>query len=740
MAAPDEPLPRPLPAAGKGDGDPPGAGIQVESAQTAGGALAVGGDVHDQRTIYNQPVIHMAPAPAPAAPAFTVPYPPNPLFTGRDAELARIAAGLAAGRAVAVVGAGGLGKTQLAVEYAHRHRAAYPGGVCWLLMDPPEGIAGQVAALAGPEGLDLPGAAGLDFAGKLAAVRRAWQGPDARLLIFDNLEDPAVLREWRPAGGGARVLITSRRQTWAATSGVQPVALAPLARPASRALLLAPRALAQDAGAEELQAGPATAADADAICAALGDLPLALAVAGAYLEATPSATLARYREQIEQAPLARLETDLEEALPTGHESSILRTFGLSYNRLDPPAPTDALALTLLHRAARLAPAPIPRRLLLRVAELDPDNASAQEQADHALRRLAALGLIEVDADGPRLHALLATYARQRAAAPADDARAVEKVLISEVSAINQAGYPLAGVPYLPHLRQAATVAEARGDEAAALLHSNLGYLLRKQGDLAGARPYYERALAIGEQALGPTHPTTATSLNNLGNLLRAQGDLTAARAYLARALAIREQVLGPAHPDTAGSLNNLGSLLQAQGDLAGARPYLERTLGIVEQTLGALHPHTATSLNNLGYLLQAQGDLAAARAYYERALAIREQVLGPAHPDTARSLANLGDLLWDLGDLAGARAYLEQALAIHEQALGPTHPDTARSLANLGALLYEAGAPAAARPLLERALAIRQRVFGPDHPRTRRTQGLLADVRQALAGAGGAAE
>src|SRR5689334_3889857 len=188
MPAPDEPLPRPLPAAGRGDSDPPEAGINMDIAQTAGGPLAVGGDVQDQRTIYNQPVFHMAAAPAPApaaAPAFTVPYPTNPLFTGRDAELARIGAGLSAGWAVAVVGAGGLGKTQLAVEYAHQHCDEYPGGVFWLLMDPAEGIAGQVAALAGPEGLDLPGAAGLDFAGKLAAVRRAWQGPEARLLIFD---------------------------------------------------------------------------------------------------------------------------------------------------------------------------------------------------------------------------------------------------------------------------------------------------------------------------------------------------------------------------------------------------------------------------------------------------------------------------------------------------------------------------------------------------------------------------
>jgi tetratricopeptide (TPR) repeat protein len=82
-------------------------------------------------------------------------------------------------------------------------------------------------------------------------------------------------------------------------------------------------------------------------------------------------------------------------------------------------------------------------------------------------------------------------------------------------------------------------------------------------------PYFERALAIAEKALGPNHPDTAISLNNLGGLLQGQGDLPGARPYVERALAIREKALGPDHPDMARSLNNLGYLLKAQGDLAG---------------------------------------------------------------------------------------------------------------------------------------------------------------------------
>jgi tetratricopeptide (TPR) repeat protein len=86
--------------------------------------------------------------------------------------------------------------------------------------------------------------------------------------------------------------------------------------------------------------------------------------------------------------------------------------------------------------------------------------------------------------------------------------------------------------------------------------------------------------------LGPEHPDTAWSLDNLAKLLRAQGDLAGARPLFERALAICEKVFGPEHPDTAQSLNQLGDLLREQGELARARPLCERALAIEALTFG----------------------------------------------------------------------------------------------------------------------------------------------------------
>jgi hypothetical protein len=129
-----------------------------------------------------------------------VPYGRNAQFVGREAELTLLAGRLARGETAAICGAGGLGKTQLAVELAYRVRDRYPGGVWWVGMEQPEGIAAQVAALAGPEGLALPGWDPAAFERNLAAVRAAWREPVPRLLIFDNLEEPDLLAAWAGSG------------------------------------------------------------------------------------------------------------------------------------------------------------------------------------------------------------------------------------------------------------------------------------------------------------------------------------------------------------------------------------------------------------------------------------------------------------------------------------------------------------------------------------------------------------
>ena len=669
------------------------------------------------------------PTPAPLPRGSRMPLSPNALFVGRDAQLRTLAAALQRGSScviAAATGLGGVGKSQLAAEFAHRYGQYFAGGVFWLSFADPAGVLTEVAASG--TGLGLPRWEALPLPEQAARVRELWHMSLPRLLVFDNCEDEALLDAWRPTSGGARVLITSRRPYWDPTLGVQALPLDVLARPQSIALLrgFRPELLAADAGL-------------DALAAELGDLPLALHLAGSTLRRyahalSPAQYLARLRAP--DALLAQLK--VEGRSPTGHEQDVARTFAASLARLDAANPADALARQLLARAAHFAPGePIPRALLADSMALE-EAAPALEKVEDALTRLIELGLLEDEASGAlRLHRLLAAFARSALADAAAQA-AVESALIKQAYNINMQGYPLAMQPLLAHLRHTTDSALARADAQAAVLSINLGFHLKATGDLISAQPYYEHALAINQQVLGAHHPETAKNLNNLGTLLQDMGDLEAASWYLEQALAITRTVLGERHPATALILNNLGGLSHHVGDLEAARIYYAQALEIKRAVLGERHPDTATSLNNLGALLKELGDLEAARAYLEQALDICRAVLGERHPDTARSLNNLGMLLQDMGNLAGARAYLEQALDIWRAVLGERHPATATSLNNLGMLLQDMGDLAGARAYYEQALAIRRDVLGERHPDTARSLNNLGSLLQAqgdLAGA-----
>jgi tetratricopeptide (TPR) repeat protein len=586
-------------------------------------------------------------------PGSYMPWPPSSDFVGRVEELRTLASLLCDGGGTATVavgqivatGLGGIGKTQLAVAFVHRYGHRFPGGVFWLDCGDPELIPDFVAACGGLQGMNLPGFEALSRPEQIARVRAEWGKPIPRLLVLDNVEDVEVLRQWRPPSGGCRLLITSRRGDWPTWMGVQPLAVGTLPRPESLELLCRPQLRAgQRAETCPLYHDPA----ADELCELLDDLPLALHLAGCYLahyghEVSP----AEYLEELRAAPLKhgslrRAAGDVPS--PTGHEQNVEATFQVSYGRLKPDDPTDALARRLFVLAGHCAPgAPIPRDLLGRAW---PEEAAGDKHLfTDALRRLADLGLFQLAGNGDfQVHRLLAEFARDVGAEEeAEVAGTLARAVAEMAQEANRSGLPARMLPLLPHLRQAAATAES-DSELAATLYANIGYHLNMVADYTGARPYYERALAIREKVLGGEHPGTAASLNNLGYLLRTMGDLAGARPYLERALAIQERVLGGEHPHTASSLNNLGILLQDMGDLAGARPYYEQALAIREKVLGGEHPDTAVSLNNLGGLLQDMGDLAGARAHYERALQILRQSLGEDHPDTVTVRGNLESL------------------------------------------------------------------------------------------------
>ncbi len=661
------------------------------------------------------------PDPAPLPPGSRMPHPANPMFVGRDEDLRILAKALKAGESAAIgqvaaaTGLGGIGKTQLASEFVHRYGQYFEGGVFWMSFADPAGVPAEVAACGRlldlhPQFNDLP------LEQQVQLVRDSWLGPLPRLLVFDNCEEPDLLKEWRPTTGRARVLLTSRRARWDPVFGIHSHALETLSRPASIELL---RRFRPGLPEDGLTLG--------AIAHELGDLPLALHLAGSFLQRYQHADFGRpksYLGDLRRGDLLNhmsLQGERIGNLPTGHAAHVARTFALSYKRLDSDDQVDALAQRLLARTSYFAHGePIPRKLL--TATLGPEASEKPIDAEEALGRLVDLGLLQQGEDGRvSMHRLVAHFARYESD-DSDDRFAVEEAVLQEARLLNHAGYPGDLSVWQTHLRFVVEAGAVREDEIAASLCNNLDFYLCQTGDFVGARRYSERALEIREKVLGSEHPETARSLNNLGSLLQELGELSGARSYYDRALAIREKVLGSEHPGTALSLNNLGSLLQELGDLSGARFYCERALTIWEKVLGPEHPHTALSLNNMGSLIKELGDLSGARSYYDRALAIREKVLSPVHPDTASILNNLGTLLYELGDLPGARPYFERALAIQEKVLGPEHPDTALSLNNLGSLLEAQGDLSGARTHYERALEILTNRLGPDHPRTKITQ------------------
>lgn len=696
--------------------------VRFPGAHLFPGRAAAPPDPKDARDALAALPLEEVPSPGPLPVGSRMPLAFNPLFVGREEALKTLARQLKAGVTSAVgqveiaaaTGLGGVGKTQLASEFVHRYGLFFAGGVFWMSFADASTVPVEVAASGQSLGLHSSFDA-LTLEQQVRLVEEAWQSPLPRLLVFDNCEEEDLLQRWRPRSGGARVLVTSRRPDWDATLNVKTVPITTLPRPASIELLrrFRPDVLGDD---------PVL----DSIADELGDLPLALHLAGSFLQSyrnSPFGAPAAYRESLLKTDLLAhpsLQGRGAGISPTGHEAHVGRTFALSLDRLDPARTADALAIKLLVRAAWFAPGEsIPRSLLLQSADIDSADLIAALDGEDALQRLIDLGLLEVDDRGdPLMHRLVAAWAR--GVADADQGRgAVEEAMVAEAMRLNETSNPAPLRAWQSHLRMVTDLVGDRTDATAARLYEELGVHLWRAGEYSGARPYLEKAVAIFEDVLGTEHASTARSLNNLARVLHSQGDYAKARATYERGLAIRQRVLGMEHPDTAHSLHDLGCLLQIQGDPIGSRLRFEQALSIREKILGPEHSDTANSLSGLGSVLDRQGDFERARQHLERALVIREKALGPDHPDTASILNMLGIFYYNRGDLSNAHRCLERAFTIREKFLGREHPDTATTLTDLGYLHFKQKNFAKSRWYLEKALRILTASLGPHHPETR---------------------
>lgn len=675
------------------------------------------------------PVGSGAPLPdiAPLPRHHRMPFSRNPLFQGRADDLRRLAGLLAerpaaAGQAVAIVGLGGLGKTSLAVEFVHRYAQFFAGGVFWLSCADARQLPVEAAAC-GAALFDDAAGASLAIDEQVRRFRAAMAEPTPRLLVLDNCEDDATLDDWRPVTGGCRVLLTSRRIHWPARKGVATLELGELPRAAGVGLLRSYRP----------DLAPDTPALAE-LCALLGDLPLALHLAGSYLESfggdaalgDPRSLLAALRAA---DPLAHEALGEGEAGPpaAANTTSVGQTFAVSFDRLDASVPSDASARAMLGRAGWLAPnTPFDRAL---VAGAEGGDARVAALAARRLRDLGLLG----DQDGAlRIHPLVAAFAR-RVGGPAARAEA-EAALLAAATQIYREHDITALRRLLPHLLLRSDELGARDDDDA-VLFCNLAALLMELGlgDAAGSLPYVERARLMLEGRGALATALGATVLNNLGTWHQVLGDLDGARRWLIASLEIRERLLAPDDPDLAQGHNNLAELLRESGDLATAEGHFARALAILDGRGEGTSGLALAARNNLALLVRDQGRYAEAARQFGALLVIVEAALGGDDPRATRTRHNLGDAMRRAGDLAGARPHLVAAAETAAAQLGDDHPDTLLMRHTLALLTADEGDLAAGLASLAALGALATAHLGADHPVARRIGAALRELEQKTA-------
>lgn len=345
-------------------------------------------------------------APAVEAGPFIVPFKKNPLFVGRDAEAEKLHELLqvdqnSGANMVALSGMGGIGKTLIAAEYAHRYRDAYPDGVYWInAAHDWQGELGRLGKMLGCRPAE--GTAEAEHIRYARAFAESVRNNPNALLIFDNIDNPLELQDVSldvvPARFDCKMVYTTRRRELPAAE----IFVGVLAEAAAVDLLLAKSR--RKAHFEQLP--PQQRAAAHSICQILGGHPLAIALAGAYLDKNPRITFGSYLDGLQtEGALAVIEATRIDArlLATQHEGNVGATLNVQWKSLESES-----ARLVLQTAALLSESPIPRaRLSLLTGLSDEPHSWREAPLEDALRELSSLSLLEeVGPQTVKLHRLI----------------------------------------------------------------------------------------------------------------------------------------------------------------------------------------------------------------------------------------------------------------------------------------------------------------------------------------------
>ena len=545
-----------------------------------------------------------------------------------------------------VVGMGGLGKTQLAVEYVHRFGRHFPGGVFWV--DAEMGRMTMTAQVAGAADIELD--SGLDEISQLALLWRKLSG-QRTLVVLDNFPEDEEIETWLPPQHSIYTLVTSRRKDF---FNYYCHDLDKLDHGEALTLL--------NSGVRHF-----AMEEARPLIEAVEGLPLALELVKHFLNLRPELSIKELLEEMTVlGQMEALEIFTEKyagQLPTGHSKQVAATFRMGWDL------ASDFEKQVLQAISLLAPAPVPRRILKTILKNNTKSfahiihrffkkifglateSKLRDPLAEALSRLhTKLSLLELDGEtDPRMHRLISAFVRTLTAEGAEGEsrqKNVITVIRDEMARVTdakdtQSFRQLEKV--LPHADYLLAAEDIEPEQAIDIAnytgwhHWNLGrYRLGER--------YRRKALEIAEKNYNPGDPVIATHQSNLALVLKDLGELQEARDLLQAALVAAQKSFAPGHPTIARSQSNLALVLQDLGELPEARDLLRAALEADQKSFAPGHPSIARSQSNLALVLKNLGELQEAKELLTLAYHSLLEKLGPDNPSTKIVKGNLASV------------------------------------------------------------------------------------------------